>query len=162
MPIYSKIFSDAEIVDLVRNKYKSVLLAACGGCMNESLAFDLHLPITTYINENKRHPAIYAECTRIAHMLNDIGIIADTLIFPGGSNSRCIINLCAPQYPIHNSDSQEVIYDAILMLSCTAGFTWISRQIRDIPVFIITRQKGMLSYTTDDDSKIDSGKITPF
>ena len=94
--------------------------------------------------------------------LNDIGITTDTLVFPGGSNSRCIINLCAPQYPILNSDSQDVIYDAILMLSCTAGFTWISRQIHDIPVFIITRQKGMLSYTTDDDNKIESGKISPF
>lgn len=165
MPLYSKIFSDAEIVDLVRNKYKSVLLAACGGCMNESLAFDLHLPITAYTNENKRHPAIQAECTRIAHMLNDIGVTTDTLVFPAGSNSRCIINLYAQQYSIFTNDSQEVIYDAILMLSCPAGFIWLSRQIHDIPVFNITRQKGMLSYITDNDNGniyIVSGKISPF
>lgn len=165
MPLYSKIISDSEIVDLVRNKYKSVLLAACGGCMNESLAFDQHLPIIAYTNGNKRHPAIQAECARIAHMLNDIGIETNTLVFPAGSNSRCIINLCAPQYPIFTDDSQEVIYDAILMLSCPSGFIWISRQIHDIPVFNITRQKGMLSYTTDNDNGamyIVSGKISSF
>lgn len=165
MPLYSRTFSDAEIVDLVRNKYQSVLLAACGGCMNESLAFDHYLPITAYTHENKRHPAIEAECVRISRVLNDIGVSVDTLIFPAGSNSRCIINLCAPQHPILPSDLQGAIYDAILMLSCPSGFTWISRQAYDIPVFNITRQKGMLSYTTNNDNgniNIVNGKISFF
>lgn len=165
MPLYSKIFSDTEIVDLARNKYKRVLLAACGGCMNESLAFDHHLPITAYTNGNKSHPAIQAECTRIAHMLNDIGIKTDILVFPAGSNSRCINNLNAPQYSILTNDSQGVFYDAILMLSCPAGFAWISRQIHDIPVFNITRQKCMLTYKTKNDNGkicITSGRLSPF
>ena len=46
MSVYSKTISDTELVNLVQPSWKRVLIFACAGCMNDSLAFDSGQPIS--------------------------------------------------------------------------------------------------------------------
>lgn len=165
MPIYSRVISNAKIQEIVHHKFKKVLLLACGGCMNESLAYDYHLPIAIHDQGQDIYPAIQYECNRIISMFRYLGIVSDFRVLPSGSNSRCMINLNAPLYSPSVDLFEKKQYDAVLVLSCPAGFIGISQQYIGIPIFIITDQKGMLRYTYDDNSRtvnIMAGDISYF
>lgn len=161
MPIYSKTISDEEIMRLIKPDYKMVLILACAGCMNESISFDTGLPIIKTECDHKSFPALESECSRISDYLSKHGIATNIRILPSGSNSGCIVNLDEPHYPI----PADSTYDAVLVLSCPAGFFDISKIIDSLPIFIISRQIGMLNYRYFDDGcrrVITHGKISPF
>lgn len=160
MPIFSKVVSDNRICDMIDRGYKKVLLLACGGCMNESLAFANSLPLR--LNEERAmFPPIEAECLRITNMLCGDGFTVDAIILPSGSNARCIRNLNEEQFALPDGLSPDII----LVLSCPSGFRGLSTLIKDIPIYNITEQVGMLYYKYEDDGKerkIVSGKISKF
>ena len=165
MPLYSKIISNDEILGLVVGKYSKILLVACGGCMNESLAYDYNLPLTIKKAGRYIHPAISVEFKRIANMLYRFGISTDMLVLPPGSNSRCMININEPMHPILEETFQPVNSDAMLVLSCPSGFYGITCQVRGIQPYLIARQKGTLSYIYDiagDSTYIVEGKVSFF
>lgn len=141
MSVYSKTISDKELVNLVQPSWKRVLIFACAGCMNDSLAFDLGQPISEEKNQLS-FPSLEIECRRIIDLLKTCGIVAERKILSASTNSRCIINLDEPPYPLLDNGK----YDAVLALCCHAGYIGIKRFVGQTPAYAITYPIGVLNY----------------
>ncbi len=143
MPIYSESIQNDEILNILGNKYKKVLLVGCGACMNESLAYLSDLPLSVKGERNEYYPVpIIKELKRIAKMLGERGYEVDYQYIPEGSNSLCMIDSTKEIYNVSLESKPEIV----LVLSCPAGREGIKTTIKEIPVIQITRQKGFLFY----------------
>lgn len=160
MPLYSQILSDNYILKMMKPEYKKISLLGCGGCMNESLAFLHSTPIIIH-NEEDTFPSIENECNRLVKMLTYHGFFADTIILPPGKNVSCIRN-------VHNREfflPENFSSDAILVLSCPSGYWGLSKYIKNIPMYNITKPSGALHYKYFDNGKeriIVYGKLCLF
>lgn len=143
MPIYSESIQNNEILNILGNKYKKVLIIGCGACMNESLAYLYDLPLSVNSEWNEYYPVpIIKELKRIAKMLGDKGYEVNYQYLSEGSNSRCMIDSTKEIYNVSLESKSEIV----LVLSCPAGREGIKTTIKEIPVINITRQKGFLFY----------------
>lgn len=69
MPIYSKSIQNKEILNILKNKYKKILLIGCGACMNESLAYLYDLPLSVKGERDEYYPVpVIKELNRIEKM----------------------------------------------------------------------------------------------
>jgi len=145
MAIYSKTLSDEKIIALVPKGAKSILIVGCGGCVNESLAYDYDVPISTFDTEGNNTPyASSVEAKRIADILEAENFTVDIKLLTGDLPVLCI----------HHENETAIIGqsnrpDAILVLSCKSGVLGM-QFVTDIPSFTITTQVGYLSYTYSD------------
>lgn len=158
MPKYSELFSDEKIVSLIDPSYKNILLLACSGCMNESLAFKYSLPIISY-GDKETYPAVESECLRLTAFLVNKGFSVDTLYIPSGV--KCIRNLDEEQLSMPNTLNPDVA----LVLACPDGLWGLSKQINDIPLIRISKWMGTIFYRYHDDGierKIERGKVSAF
>lgn len=143
MPIYSESIQNDEILNILKNKYKKVLLIGCGACMNESLAYLYDLPLSVKGERDEYYPVpVIKEIKRIAKMLEENGYEVNFEYLPEGSNSRCMIDNTKEIYNVSFESKPEVI----LVLSCPASREGIKTTIKEIPIINITRQKGFLFY----------------
>lgn len=141
LPIYSESIQNDEILNILKNRYKKVLLFGCGACMNESLAYLYDLPLSVKGERDEYYPVpVIKELKRIANMLGENGYEVNYEYFPEGSNSRCMIDSTKEIYNVSFESKPEIV----LVLSCPAGREGIKTTIKEIPV--ITRQKGFLFY----------------
>lgn len=148
MAVYSEIYKNEEILNILDNKYDRVLLIGCGACMNESLAHLYDLPLSIRGDRDDILPIpIINELKRIAVMLEENGYRTEWKYIPEGSNSLCIIDTTKELYHISFGSEPEVV----LLLSCPAGREGIKKTFEEIPVINITRQKGVLFYEKKDD-----------
>jgi hypothetical protein len=142
MAVYSKILSDDTILSLIPTEAKKVLIVACGGCVNESLAYDNGNPIFIS-DENKIFTpyASYMEAQRIAEMLREKSFLTDIKTLNGDMPVLCIYH--AEGTEILNTVNKS---DIILTLSCKSGMLGL-QTITKIPVISITSQVGYIAYT---------------
>ncbi|MCL2820398.1 MAG: hypothetical protein FWD38_06155 [Oscillospiraceae bacterium] len=149
MAIYSKTLSDDRILSLIPENKKHILLVACGGCVNESLAYDHDNPILVFDDENNSIPyASKVEAKRISAVLETSGCGVEIKLLTGDMPVLCIY-----------SESDTSILDTmtnpdlILTISCASGAMGM-KFLTDTPVISITHQVGYVSYTyRDADSK---------
>ncbi len=143
MPIYSRTINDSELLNTIPEGSESVLIVACGGCMNESLAYDCHTPITQKLEDgNLVAYSARAEAERVANILISNGYTTKILM-----PSYNMLVLCI-------SDEKSFLElfkldykpDCVLVLSCDAGVMAVRRYI-DSRVLNITRQCGFLSFS---------------
>lgn len=120
MPVYSEVLENNEILNIVINRYKKILLIGCGACMNESLAFFHNLPLSKKSDDNILEPyPILMELKSIAEMLQKNGMEVAYKYIPEGSNSLCMIDSAKEAFGL----SLNFKPDVILLLSCPAGKT---------------------------------------
>lgn len=143
MPIYSESIQNNEILNILKNKYKNVLLIGCGAYMNESLAYLYDLPLSVKGKRDEYYPVpVIKELKRIAKMLEENGYEVNYEYIPEGSNSCCMIDNTKEIYNVSFESKPEIV----LVLSCPAGREGIKATIKEIPVIHITKQKGFLFY----------------
>lgn len=145
MAVYSKILSDKEILSLIPKNSKHILIVACGGCVNESLAYDHDEPIFTFDEDGNVTPyASNIEAKRFAKFLGAEGFAVDIKLLTGDMPVLCIYSESGTDILDTNNEP-----DVILTLSCPSGSIGL-QVITDTPVFPITIQVGYLSYTYKD------------
>ena len=157
MAVYSTVISNELILDKVRNFHATnILLVACGGCANESLAFTKKIPI--FLSKEGEsleksilcgHAVPYAAkitADQIAEMLCGKGYYAWTYIVPLNTELLCIQG---KDNPTNYLNSMSKV-DLILALCCPAGLIGIKRKIKDIPVISLMRSQGQLFYVYRD------------
>lgn len=157
MPKYSEVLSFEQILNIVKDKYSSVLIIGCGGCMNESLA----LKNGDWIFDKKQsiYTAVALECSKISTMLGEQGIKCVYHIY-----SACIRNY-QEETSVKNINLSDV--DAILIMSCLDGFDGLNEILGDykVPTYQISRWKGFLYYKykeTEEYRCIVEGKVVYF
>jgi hypothetical protein len=161
MAVYSKTLSDDIILSLIPTETKNILIIACGGCVNESLAYNNGCPISILDEHKKSTPyASSMEAQRIAKMLSEKDFSADVKILNGNMPVLCI----------HSDKDKNILNtvnkppDIILTLSCKSGMLGL-QLITDIPVISITSQIGYIAYTykeKDGNRFIVDGKVQEF
>jgi len=158
MPKYSELLPDNEIVSMLGPQDKNVVLLACGGCINESLAFKYSMPIISY-GDKETYPAIESECKRLTRLLTDNGVLVTTFYLPPGT--KCIRDLDDKPFLI----PEDVKPDIILVLSCPDGIWGLSRNIKGVPLIRISKWVEIMFYRYRDDGKlreIERGTISKF
>ena len=161
MPLYSEVMNEGEINKLVGVSPHNILIIGCGWCTNESIAFHDHLPIfqtSTAIDSSKSAVpyAVNTKLTQVARSLESLG----HHVYIGFPNDLNCNFLCTPENPVLAPilENISVDIDLILAMCCMAGSGSIRREVgTQIPVIQITRQCGVLSYTSyelDDKSEI--------
>lgn len=143
LPIYSRTISDSELLNTIPEGSERILIVACGGCMNESLAYDHHTPITQKLEDgNLVAYSVRAEAERVANILNCNGFTTK-IVMP----SHNMLVLC-----ISGEENYIELFkldykpDCVLVLSCDAGVMAV-RRYTDSRVFNISRQCGFLSFS---------------
>ncbi|MDR3299305.1 MAG: hypothetical protein LBU43_04720 [Candidatus Accumulibacter sp.] len=84
--IYSKIISDQNIVDCIQMTFANILIVACGGCVNESLAYDNNMPIL--VGDSQYASKLDAE--RISKLLSANGHSVQVKVIEGDMPVLCI------------------------------------------------------------------------
>jgi len=148
MPVYSEVFSDEEIINLIGDKYQNILVVGCGSCMNESLAYlhDSPIFVKGIDSENIPH-SVLIEIQRITNLLNKKGYHADYLALPSHSNTLCQINCDEKIYPL----SMDINTEIILAVCCPAGVSGLKVTVTGVKILKITKQEGFLAYRFTDD-----------
>lgn len=157
MAVYSTTISDEQILERVRNSHAtSILLVACGGCANESLAYTKKISIFISPKEESLeesmlygHSIPFATKTtaeQIAEMLRDEGYRINICIVPLGAELLCIQGKDDNLSKFSNTSA----VDLVLALCCPAGVAGIKRQLKDIPVISLLRSQGQLFYVYKD------------
>lgn len=154
MPIYSRVINDEKILKLVSiNECHNILVIGCGGCMNESLAYDGDLCI--YDGENESPFATITELNRIKQLLCGYNNSVDIKYFEGDKGFLCMNNvdesgdgfLCMNNVVESTFESRkENRPDIILVLSCLSGYYALKERFPDYNLMCITEIKGGLSY----------------
>jgi len=81
MPVYSEVFSDEEIINLIGDRYHNILVVGCGSCMNESLAYLHDSSIFVKGNDKEDIPhSVIVEIQRITNSLKK-KVITQTIWF---------------------------------------------------------------------------------
>lgn len=157
MAVYSTVISYELILEKVRDFHATnILLIACGGCANESLAFTRRIPIFISKEGESLEKSIlcgrsvpYAAkmtADQIVEMLCDKGYYAWPYIVPLDTELLCIQS---KDNPINFLNSMSKV-DLILALCCPAGVMGIKRQVKDIPIISLMRSQGQLFYVYRD------------
>ena len=162
MPVYSKVINDEAILDLLskNNTCHSILILGCGGCMNESLAYDGDLCI--YKDGTESPCATITELNRIRKLLGDHHYSVIIKHFDGVKGFLCMDNVDDNDYGM-NLDIQP---DIILVLSCLSGHYALKNRLPKSNIICITEIKGGLSYYFKDEEGTrfivkEKSKITP-
>jgi len=156
MAVYSKVMSDATIINLIPCK-SNILIVGCGGCINESLAYTNRHPIFTAPEgktlDNAAIPiATRYELNRIKGLLEVHGHTVRVfesyeLKKDNGNDGFLCIRKSGKAFDLFGSFSDFPI-DVLLTLSCGAGTFGINEDYgEEIPVLQITKPSGMLSYS---------------
>ncbi len=136
LPIYSELIQNEEILNILKGRYKKILLIGCGACMNESLAYLHDLPLSVKGEQDEYYPIpVIKELKRIAKMLEENGYEVNYEYLSEGSNSRCMIDSTKEICNVSFESKPEIV----LVLSCPAGREGIKTIIKEIPVINITR-----------------------
>jgi hypothetical protein len=147
MPVYSEVLNDEEILKLIKDKYKNILVIGCGSCMNESLAYLHDSPIFVKGTDSKINPySVLIEIQRITNLLYKEGYHASYLALPSHSNTLCQINCDEDIYPLSMDTNTEII----LAVCCPAGVSGLKATANGVNIIKITRQKGVLAYRFTD------------
>jgi hypothetical protein len=147
MAIYSKTLSDEKILAFISEKSKTILIVACGGCVNESLAYDNDVPIIICDDQGDEIPyASHIETLRITEMPKSRGYNASIKLVNGALPVLCIFSLDGT-----NILESKNAPDVILTLSCVSGAIGLRTLIKT-PIYTITRQEGYLAYTYTTDA----------
>lgn len=144
MPLYSEVINDESILNILQDKYQTVLLIGCGACMNESLAYKYDLPIT--INSTSIPFATVNELTRLADLLKKNGYYAKIKFYNDLNGFFCMENISVDNYPVENLDSSDII----LILSCNAGYMALCDKIPYKKIIKITKPLGSIFYAYED------------
>lgn len=144
MPLYSEVISDESILQILKDKYQTVLLIGCGACMNESLAYRYDLPITK--NSTSVPFATVNELIRLADLLNKNGYYAKIKFYNDLNGFFCMENISVDNYPVENLDS----FDIILILSCSAGYMALCDKNPYNKIVKITKPLGSIFYAYED------------
>ena len=140
MAIFSEIISDQKILEAVPKNCKKILIFACGGCVNESIAYTNSTPIL-------RDGVPFAskkEAERISNMLSQKGYDTQIKTLDGDMPVLCI-------YDGLSSLMKEDYFvpDAIFALSCHSGVVGLE-MLQSKPVVPMTTQIGYIAYTYED------------
>mgnify|MGYP003301443173 CR=1 FL=1 len=161
MAVYSVLIDKNEIVSKLNYlNAKNILIVACGGCANESLAYDNNIPIFTNAPEKDLSQSLkegleipYASKTnmeKIKDYLLEKGYIVRTELISLSQDSLCIRK---EHKPFTFKSLESFSPDAILSISCLAGAYGIIKSInKSVPVICIMKSKGQLSYCYRDDN----------
>lgn len=148
MAVYSRTLSDTEILALIPQQSKDVLIVTCGGCVNESLAYDNDVPILTFDDRGNATPfASYVEAVRISKVLKEKGYGVEIKLLDGDMPVLCIYT----EGRVAELLSTGVSPDVILTLSCKSGAIGL-QVITDKPVISITKQVGYMAYAYKDEN----------
>lgn len=110
MPIYSEPISDEKILkDL--NGMKNVLIIGCGSCANVSYNI-FNGGKEPFTNILKKPFSILKEITRLKELLTEKGFSVDSIVNSG---------LCVKSKKVKKSINAAEKFDALILLSCTAG-----------------------------------------
>ena len=145
MAVYSEIISDEMILSSIPTKSKNILIVACGGCMNESLAFKNNSPIFVTENDELVPYASKSEAERIMRFLSDHGFSVRAKTIRDGMPVLCIYS---EEYQFEFCE-KSFVPDAVLALCCEAGILGLGIRFV-VPVIPITQQLGYLAYTYKD------------
>ncbi|GHV93296.1 hypothetical protein AGMMS50268_37990 [Spirochaetia bacterium] len=146
MAVYSEVLTNEEILSSIPKTCKNILIVACGGCMNESLAYKNNVPIFKQDENNSMIPfASKVEADRISTFLLHNGFDVRIKMIADGMPVLCIY-----------SAKNEIAFfersfrpDVILALSCKAGMFGLENNF-DIPILPLTKQLGFIAYAFDD------------
>ena len=143
MPVYTEILSDDEIIGIVTDAYKRLLILGCGACTNESIAYRKCYPIFLKKDDEDIYPyATVMELKRVKHLLESKGHEVSIKYFNDIDGFFCMTNVNDDDYCLELDDS----VDAILCLCCPCGIAALKRIISTIPLFGISKLKGTLAY----------------
>jgi len=127
MPIYLELIKDDRFIEITKD-YNSILIIACPGCPNESLAHLKSVPLTKdpTITKNQtetEHYAINQEVRRLSKMLQEQGLFVENEVLD--DKYLCLLN---------ENDCirlRNIIprCDAVLILGCPAAFEGMKRII---------------------------------
>jgi len=150
MAIFSIVIEDNMIFEITNN-FRNVLIVACGGCINESLAYTNKYPIFKTVNNKTKTYAVHLEAERIYKILVNKGHIVKVL---ESSEIKHFEFLCI-RNKIIKFDLYDYIGDfkpdIILNLSCGAGtFGIVKSHGESVPIKQITESIGMLSYVYEE------------
>jgi hypothetical protein len=145
MAVYSEVISNESILKSIPENVKNILIVACGGCMNESLAYKNDCPIFMHVNDEAIPYASFSEAHRIVEFLNIRGYSSNAKVIPCGTPVLCIYSEDY-KFVFHEDFFQP---DAILALCCDAGLQGL-KLIFSVPVISITKRRGLLFYTYQD------------
>jgi len=140
MAVFSKVINDQEIFDAIPSTCKNVLIFACGGCVNESLAYNNDVPIL-----KRGQPfASKMEAKRIYDLLTQKGYNTRVKTLDGDMPVLCIYDSSSPLI-----DDEQFTPDVILALSCHSGVAGLE-MLQAKPVVPLTNQIGYIAYTYED------------
>ncbi len=157
MAVYSVLLNTQDIIkQVIKHNPKRTLIIACGGCANESLAYDRHEPIfscesgQTIQDALKSGMAVPYATKMVTEQLEEIiktnGYEVDICTVPIGESTLCIQDINSQI--INKNITQGV--ELVLALCCPAGIMGIKRAICDIPVVPLMISKGQLFYIYKD------------
>lgn len=147
MPVYTEILSDDEIMRVVSEKYKRVLIIGCGACTNESLAYKCGYPIFKIKDDEKVYPyATFTELKRIQILLEERGYDVSIKYYEDIDGFFCMKDINRDDYVLEWTQMPDVI----LCLCCPCGIAGLRKVIDGIPLVGISRLKGVLSYSYRD------------
>ena len=145
MAIYSQTLTNQEILALIPQHTKHILIVACGGCVNESLAYDKDIAVLKFDESGNALPnASFVDAQRISAFLDQNEFQTEIKLLVGDMPVLCI-----NPYECANIMNAAIKPDIILTLSCQSGAIGL-QVFTDIPVIPITNQIGYLAYTYED------------
>jgi len=169
MALYSKVVEDKTILELVKDR-KNILVIGCGGCINESLAYDKKVSIFKKIDGRRIAYATHRELKRVSELLSSKECRVKVLE-EYDFREHCEEGfLCIRKRGVDFNLLEKLgdfIPDVILSLCCTAGTYGLEdTHNNDVPIIQIAKPIGMLGYLyydEDDERKIDFGhtKVIP-
>ena len=144
--------SNESILELVsKDNCRNILIIGCGGCMNESLAYDGDLYL--YKKGIEGPYATINELNRIKQFLCNHHYSVEVKWFKAPNDILCTSNIDACK----NEMDWNVQPDIILMLSCFSGLLAWKARFPEHNIMCITEAKGGLSYYYKDEDF--TGKI---
>jgi len=147
MAVYSKIFSDDKLLSLLPENVQNIFIITCGGCANESLAYDNDHPVLVFDKDVSATPyASYVEAKRIATMLETKGFNVNVKTLRGEMSILCVFS----------KDANDILNmvnspDVIITISCVSGALGLQLLIPKTPVIPAAYQVGYISYTYKDE-----------
>ena len=161
MPVYSKVINNEAILKLVsRYNCHNILVIGCGGCMNESLAYDGGMCIC---KDGTEIPyATIVELDRIKKLLCDHHYTVEIKYYEGVKGFLCMENVDDCRYGLQGNNQPDII----LVLSCLSGLYALREKLPKYNIMCITETKGGLSYYYKDEKGSryivkEKSKITP-
>jgi hypothetical protein len=140
LAVFSEIINEQKLFDSIPYTCKNILVFACGGCINESLAYKDDVPIL----KGGQPFASKIEAKRISDLLTQKGYDTRIKVLDGEMPVLCIYECSSSAV-----DSEQFTPDVILALSCHSGVAGLE-MLQAKPVIPLTNQIGYIAYTYKD------------